>query len=45
MNTLENGNVLAHQERYVRKLVQETNASANVIFEIANEPWSAGRGG
>jgi hypothetical protein len=40
VNTLENGNVLAHQERYVRKLVQETNASANVIFEIANEPWS-----
>jgi hypothetical protein len=40
VNTLENGNVLVHQERYVRKLVQETNASANVIFEIANEPWS-----
>ncbi len=40
VNTLENGNVLAHQERYVRKLVQEANASANVIFEIANEPWS-----
>jgi hypothetical protein len=40
VNTLENGNVLAHQERYVRKLVLEANASANVIFEIANEPWS-----
>ena len=40
VNTLENGNVLAHQERYVRKLVREANAYPNVIFEIANEPWS-----
>lgn len=40
LNTLENGNILAHQERYVRKLVQEANAYPNVILEIANEPWS-----
>ncbi|MGE5054510.1 MAG: hypothetical protein ACM3WP_10130 [Acidobacteriota bacterium] len=40
VNTLENGNVLAHQEKYVRKLVREANRSPNVIFEIANEPWS-----
>ncbi len=40
VNTLENGSVLAHQERYVRKLVREANAHPNLIFEIANEPWS-----
>ena len=40
VNTLENGNVLALQERYVRKVVREANAFPNVIFEIQNEPWS-----
>lgn len=40
LNTLDNGNILAHQERYTRKLVHESNAFSNVIFEIANEPWS-----
>lgn len=40
LHTLENGNVLALQERYVRKLVHEANAFDNVIFEIQNEPWS-----
>lgn len=40
LHTLENGNILAHQERYVRKLVREANAFDNVIFEIQNEPWS-----
>ena len=40
VNTLENGNILAFQEQYVRKLVREANAYPNVMFEIANEPWS-----
>lgn len=40
VNTLNNGNVLAIQERYVRKLVHEANAHPNVLFEIQNEPWS-----
>lgn len=40
VNTLNNGNVLAIQERYVRKLVHEANAYPNVLFEIQNEPWS-----
>jgi hypothetical protein len=40
VNTLENGNLLALQERYVRKLVHEANAFPNVIFELQNEPWS-----
>ncbi len=40
LNTPENGNILAYQERYVRKLVREANAHPNVIFEIANEPWA-----
>jgi hypothetical protein len=40
VNTLENGNILSFQERYVRKLVREANAYPNVIFEIQNEPWS-----
>ena len=40
LNTLQNGNILGYQELYVRKLVHEANAYPNVIFEIANEPWS-----
>jgi hypothetical protein len=40
LHTLENGNILARQERYARKLVREANAFDNVIFEIQNEPWS-----
>jgi hypothetical protein len=40
LNTLENGNILQHQEKYVRRLVHEVNEYPNVIFEIANEPWS-----
>jgi hypothetical protein len=40
LNTLENGNILAYQENYARKLVREANAFDNVIFEIQNEPWS-----
>jgi hypothetical protein len=40
VNTLENGNVLGFQERYVRKIVREANAYPNVMFEITNEPWS-----
>jgi hypothetical protein len=40
VNTLLNGNILGHQEKYVRKLVREANAYPNVLFEIANEPWS-----
>lgn len=40
LHTLENGNVLAYQEKYVRKLIREANAFNNVIFEVQNEPWS-----
>jgi hypothetical protein len=40
VTTLENGNVLKFQEKYVRKLVREANGFDNVIFEIQNEPWS-----
>jgi hypothetical protein len=40
LNTLENGNILAYQEKYARRLVREANAFDNVIFEIQNEPWS-----
>ena len=40
VNTLENGNILGYQEKYVRKLVREANAYPNVMFEISNEPWS-----
>ena len=40
LHTLENGNILAWQERYVRKLVREANGFDNVTFEIQNEPWS-----
>ncbi len=40
LHTLDNGNILAYQERYARKLVREANEFDNVIFEIENEPWS-----
>lgn len=40
INTLHNGDLLAIEERYVRKLVEEANPYPNVIFEIQNEPWS-----
>jgi len=40
LHTLENGNMLGYQEKYVRKLVDEANTFDNVIFEIQNEPWS-----
>jgi hypothetical protein len=39
-NTLNNGSILSFQEAYTRKLVREAAAYSNVIFEIANEPWS-----
>ncbi len=40
VNTLENGNILSHQEKYVRKLVRELNGFGNFYFEIQNEPWA-----
>jgi hypothetical protein len=40
LHTLANGNLLTRQEQYTRKLVRESNAFDNVIFEIQNEPWS-----
>ena len=39
-NTLQNGNLLAHQEAYVRKLVRELNPFPNLYFELQNEPWA-----
>lgn len=40
LHTPDNGNILAWQEKYTRKLVREANPFDNVIFEIQNEPWS-----
>jgi hypothetical protein len=40
LNTLQNGNVSALQEQYVRKLVHAAKGFDNVFFEIQNEPWS-----
>ncbi len=40
LHTLANGNVLAHQERLVRRIVGELKEFDNVIYEIQNEPWS-----
>lgn len=40
LHTLDNGPILAHQERLVRKLVRELNPFDNLIYEIQNEPWS-----
>ncbi len=40
VNTLQNGNILAYQEAYVRKIVRELNGFDNLYFEIQNEPWA-----
>ncbi|GAB3903433.1 hypothetical protein GCM10028803_31880 [Larkinella knui] len=40
VNTLQNGNLLVYQERYVRKIVRELNGFGNCYFEIQNEPWA-----
>lgn len=40
VNTLGNGNLLAFQEQYVRKIVREVNRYDNLYFEIQNEPWA-----
>jgi len=37
--SLNNGNVLARQEAYARKLVRELNRYDNLIFNLCNEPW------
>jgi hypothetical protein len=39
-NTLDNGGLLAEQERVVRKIVGELKDADNVYYEIQNEPWS-----
>jgi hypothetical protein len=38
--TLNNGELLAHQLSFVRKMVNELNAYDNFFFELQNEPWS-----
>lgn len=40
VHTLDNGDLLEHQRRMVRKVVRELNGFDNVIFEIQNEPWA-----
>ena len=37
--TLDNGNVLARQEAFARKLVREMNRHGNLILNLCNEPW------
>ncbi len=37
--TLDNGNLLARQETYARKLVHELNRHGNVLINLCNEPW------
>ena len=40
VNTPDNGNLFAHQESMVRKLVNELNGFDNIFYEIQNEPWA-----
>ena len=40
LHTLDNGPLLAIQEKLVRKLVRELNAYDNVFFEVQNEPYA-----
>jgi hypothetical protein len=38
--TLDNGNLLATQETFVRKLMTELNGFDNLYYELVNEPWT-----
>ena len=40
VHTLDNGVLLVHQEKMVRKIVRELRKFDNVFFEIQNEPWT-----
>lgn len=40
VNTINNGQLIDVQEKYVRKVVQELNPFGNFFFEIQNEPWA-----
>lgn len=40
LHTLDNGPMLAVQEKLARKLVRELNGHNNVFFEIQNEPYA-----
>jgi hypothetical protein len=39
-STLDNGNLLAEQEKVVRKIVSELRGFDNLYYEIQNEPWA-----
>lgn len=40
VNTVNNGQLMDIQEKYVRKVVRELDKFGNIFFEIQNEPWS-----
>ncbi|MFO7934462.1 MAG: hypothetical protein R6U78_10310 [Bacteroidales bacterium] len=40
VHTLFNGELLAFQEKFIRKVVRELNAYDNIFYEIQNEPWA-----
>jgi hypothetical protein len=39
-NTLDNGDLLAEQEKVVRRIVRELRDLDNLYYEIQNEPWA-----
>jgi hypothetical protein len=39
-NTLDNGDLLAEQEKVVRRIVSEVRDLDNLYYEIQNEPWA-----
>lgn len=39
-NTLDNGSLLAAQEKVVRRIVERLHGFDNVYYEIQNEPWA-----
>jgi hypothetical protein len=40
VHTLFNGDLLAFQEKFIRKVVRELNVYDNIFYEIQNEPWA-----
>lgn len=40
VNTVNNGQLMDIQDKYVRKVIRKLNTFGNVFFEIQNEPWS-----
>jgi hypothetical protein len=40
VHSLDNGNLLKYQDKFVKRIVTELNKYDNVTYELINEPWA-----